>query len=165
MFVDAIRVFRSRWIRWTVPPGARFLHLELGDFAKIDDANGDFETRFIWNVLERTKVSAMSPGPRELTMWNTIEPLRDNGRIPFVSSNLTVKRGGILIVDPAGGVSEFGSRNFALGGVNAPRSLPIPDQHKTRPVERVRTRPLAVTVPPVAQPALCRSSRGSTGRW
>jgi 2',3'-cyclic-nucleotide 2'-phosphodiesterase (5'-nucleotidase family) len=25
-----------------------FLHLELGDFSKIDEDSGDFETRFIW---------------------------------------------------------------------------------------------------------------------
>lgn len=71
-----------------------YLHLELGDFAKIDDITGDFETRFIWGVLERTKVSAISPGPRELTLWDTFEQLRDQGTIPVVSTNLTVKRNG-----------------------------------------------------------------------
>lgn len=71
-----------------------FLHVELGDFAKIDDVTGDFETRFIWDVLEATKVSAVSPGPRELTLWNTFEQLRAKGTIPVVSSNLTIKRGG-----------------------------------------------------------------------
>jgi calcineurin-like phosphoesterase len=68
--------------------------LELGDFAKIDDVTGDFETRFVWDVLEKTKVSAVSPGPRELTLWNTFEQLRERGTIPVVSTNLTVKRSG-----------------------------------------------------------------------
>jgi hypothetical protein len=40
------------------------------------------------------QVSAVSPGPRELTMWNTFEQLRDRGTIPVVSTNLTLKRGG-----------------------------------------------------------------------
>ncbi len=71
-----------------------FIHLELGDFAKIDDVTGDFETRFIWDILEKTKVTAISPGPRELTMWNTFEQLKARGTIPVVSSNLTVTRGG-----------------------------------------------------------------------
>jgi hypothetical protein len=55
---------------------------------------GDFETRFIWGILEKTSVSAISPGPRELTMWKTFEALRDEGKIPVVSTNLTVKRNG-----------------------------------------------------------------------
>ena len=68
--------------------------MELGDFAKIDDVTGDFETRFIWDVLEETKVSAVSPGPRELTMWSTFEQLRAKRTIPVISTNLTVKQGG-----------------------------------------------------------------------
>ena len=66
----------------------------MGDFAKIDDVTGDFETRFIWEILEKTKVSAVSPGPRELTLWSTFEQLRAKGTIPIISSNLTVKQGG-----------------------------------------------------------------------
>jgi hypothetical protein len=66
----------------------------LGDFSKNDEVTGDFETRFVWDILEKMQVSLVSPGPRELTMWNTFEQLRDRGTIPVVSTNLTLKRGG-----------------------------------------------------------------------
>ncbi len=71
-----------------------FLHLELGDFSKIDDITGDYETRFIWSILEKTGVRAISPGPRELTMWNTFAELANESGIPVIASNLTVMQNG-----------------------------------------------------------------------
>jgi hypothetical protein len=107
--------------------------LELGDFAKIDDVTGDFETRFIWDVLEKTKVSVVSPGPRELTLWNTFEQLRARGTIPVVSANLTVKRGGSespvglpYLVLPVNGlkVAVFALMGGSeLAGVRAPEGV------------------------------------------
>jgi mono/diheme cytochrome c family protein len=107
--------------------------LELGDFAKIDDVTGDFETRFIWDVLEETKVSAVSPGPRELTMWNTFEQLRAKRTIPVISTNLTVKQGGSetpvglpYLVIPVNGikVAVFALMGGAeLAAVRAPEGL------------------------------------------
>jgi len=70
-----------------------FLHLELGDFAKLDAVSGDYETRFVWKMLEKTKVAAVSPGPRELTLWSTFRDLRDQRKIPVISSNVTVTEG------------------------------------------------------------------------
>lgn len=74
--------------------GRPFLHLELGDFAKIDEVSGALETAFVWDVLEKTGVQAVSPGPRELTLWNTFLELKNRGTIPVISSNLTVKKDG-----------------------------------------------------------------------
>jgi hypothetical protein len=105
----------------------------MGDFAKIDDVTGDFETRFIWDVLEKTKVSVVSPGPRELTMWNTFEQLRARGTIPVISANLTVTRGGsespvglTYLVIPLNGlkVAVFALMGGAeLAGVRAPEGI------------------------------------------
>lgn len=71
-----------------------FLHLDLGDFAKIDEVSGAIETSVIWDVLEKTGVQAIGVGPRELSNWATMEELKNRGTIPLISSNLTVKRDG-----------------------------------------------------------------------
>ena len=107
--------------------------MELGDFAKIDDVTGDFETRFIWDILEKTKVSAVSPGPRELTVWSTFEQLCARGTIPVISSNLTIKRGGAespigrpYLVIPVNGlkVAVFALMGGAeLAGARAPEGI------------------------------------------
>jgi 5'-nucleotidase / UDP-sugar diphosphatase len=85
---------RSTIIDSLVTANNPFLHLELGDFSKLDDISGDYETRFIWSILRKTGVNAVAPGPRELTMWSTFEALTKEGGIPVIASNLTVKRNG-----------------------------------------------------------------------
>lgn len=66
----------------------------MGDFAKIDETTGAFETAFIWDILEKLDVHAVSPGPRELTLWKTFSELKARGTIPVVQANLTVKEKG-----------------------------------------------------------------------
>jgi 5'-nucleotidase / UDP-sugar diphosphatase len=108
-----------------VAKGEPFLHLELGDFAKLDDVTGDFETRFLWRTLETERLDAVCPGPRELNFWGTVRDLLSHSRVPLVSSNLTVKVDGrevplgreyeILPVDGVrvGLISLLGSAEFA----------------------------------------------------
>lgn len=74
--------------------GTPFLHLELGDFFKQDDVTGDYESGFIWDMLEKMHVSAASPGPRELGAWKSYVNLIARGTIPVVESNVTLKEGG-----------------------------------------------------------------------
>jgi hypothetical protein len=51
----------------------------------------------LWDVLEKTSVHAVSPGPRELQLWPTFLELKQRGTIPVISSNLTWKRDGAEI--------------------------------------------------------------------
>ena len=55
---------------------------------------GDFETRFIWQIMEKTDVAAACPGPRELGMWSTFQDLMDRGTIPVIESNVMIKKNG-----------------------------------------------------------------------
>lgn len=71
-----------------------FLHVDLGDFAKIDEVSGDYETRFIWETFVAMDVQAVAVGPRELSLWSTFSDLIERGGIPVVSSNVTVLAGG-----------------------------------------------------------------------
>ncbi len=57
----------------------------------LDDVVGDFQNRFMWTVFEKTKVSATTPGPRELQNWPTYKDLVAGGTIPVISSNLKVR--------------------------------------------------------------------------
>jgi hypothetical protein len=74
--------------------GQPFLHFDLGDFTKIDDVTGDYETRFIWEMFEKMDVAAVAPGPRELTAWNTFKDLVAKGTVPVIASNISLKEGG-----------------------------------------------------------------------
>ncbi len=91
---------------------APFLHLELGDFAKIDEVTGDYETRFIWREFETMGVNAMTPGPRELQSWKTFRDLVNAGTIPVISSNIRVR-------DAGGGEAALGLpyKVFTISGV------------------------------------------------
>lgn len=71
-----------------------FLHIDLGDFSKIDDATGDYLTQVIWEAYERMDVRAVALGPRELSSWIVFEDLMKRGSIPVVSSNVTIRRDG-----------------------------------------------------------------------
>jgi len=84
--------------------GTPFLHLDLGDFTKNDEATGDFETRFIWDTMEKMKVAAVALGPRELGSWKTFSDLLKSGTIPVVSSNVERKVDG---ADAPVGVSSL----------------------------------------------------------
>jgi hypothetical protein len=97
----------------------------LGDFTKQDEATGDFETRFIWETMEKMHVAAVSPGPRELQAWSTFKDLLAKGTIPVVASNVALKDGGVekpigvaTMVIPVNGVkiglfSLMGGAEFA----------------------------------------------------
>lgn len=52
---------------------------------------GDYETRFIWDTLEKMDVAGLTPGPRELTAWTTFHELADRGTIPVIASNVALK--------------------------------------------------------------------------
>lgn len=71
-----------------------FLHFDLGDFTKIDEVTGEFETTFIWERLEQMDVAGVCPGPRELTDWNTFRKLVERGTIPVIASNVQLKENG-----------------------------------------------------------------------
>lgn len=56
--------------------------------------SGAYESTISWDIFEKMGVDAMSPGPRELTLWKTFQELKDRGTIPVVNANITVKEGG-----------------------------------------------------------------------
>jgi len=77
-----------------------FLHLDLGDFSRIDDVVGDYLTRVIWDSYEKMDVKAVALGPREISSWILFRELTEDGSIPVVSSNVTIRKDGTEV--PAG---------------------------------------------------------------
>ncbi len=74
-----------------------FVHLDLGDFSRIDDATGDYLTRVIWDAYKTMDVRAVALGPRELSSWTVYQEMIGEGSIPVVSSNVTMRRDGTEI--------------------------------------------------------------------
>ncbi len=56
--------------------------------------SGAYETTIAWEIFEKMSVHAVSPGPRELTLWKTFRELKGRGTIPVVNANITVKENG-----------------------------------------------------------------------
>jgi len=122
---------------------AHFLHLDLGDFSKADEVSNHLETRFTWDMMERMRVAAICPGPRELSIWPPFLELKNRGTIPVVSSNLTVKTeggeepvGDPYIILPVNGIkvgliSLMGGGEFASARVPDGVEFSIRDPYTT----------------------------------
>ncbi|MCA9729204.1 MAG: multiheme c-type cytochrome [Candidatus Eisenbacteria bacterium] len=72
----------------------RFVHLDLGNFMSTQDYVKDLRNRFLWDEMGRMGVDATTPGQRELSEWDLYTQLMAEGKVPVVSSNLTVETDG-----------------------------------------------------------------------
>lgn len=119
-----------------------FLQLDLGDFSSLQDLTAEYETRFVWRMMERLKVSAAALGPNELTNWAIVRELTSKKTIPVVCSNVTGSAGG-AIADPFLILEDKGVRValIALMGRDEFESVPRQTRDQfafTDPFEKAR---------------------------
>jgi 2',3'-cyclic-nucleotide 2'-phosphodiesterase (5'-nucleotidase family) len=84
---------RAAWLD-SLSAGNHFVQFDLGDFASVKQGTAEFETRFIWGMMERMKVAATAIGPRELSVWPIVQELAGKETIPVLCSNVTVQQAG-----------------------------------------------------------------------
>ena len=69
--------------------------MDMGDFMSTDAAVADARSEFVFSVMEDLGTTAATFGERELSNWSLTSKLMDRGRIPFVSTNLSVVADGV----------------------------------------------------------------------
>lgn len=85
---------RSQVVKSLQEAGTPYLHLDLGDFTKEDEASGTFVTNFIWQTYQKMDVAAVGVGPMELNAWTQFEGFMMSREIPVISSNVAIRTGG-----------------------------------------------------------------------